>query len=133
MKKLILAIIFLLFGCSEKTESNTYEWVLVEDVSWSAESKTCLEQGLKLPTKNDFLAKIEQNPKFFDKNTLYKVNPTIDDKIVDNKQLGSYQIFNHNNDNIYFNAELKKLQNYAVKLQDGDNIKIKMYCIKNKI
>jgi len=129
MRKIIYLMTIILFGCSNDTLDNTYKWVsLDEHISWSSEVKTCAKQGFKLPTKDDFISKLQQNPNFFDKDTLYLVNPTSSDKIADNKQLSFGQVFS-NNDNIYFDIKSKKLIHYSIKLEENNNVEIKTYCI----
>lgn len=129
---IVVTILFLFLGCSNDTYKNSYEWVsLDKNKSWGTELKSCAKQGFKLPRKEDFLSKLQENPDFFDNDTLYKVTPTTWDKITDNEQLSFEQSNYKNDDNhIYFDIESKKLIHYSVKLQDNDNITLKTYCIK---
>lgn len=117
-------------GCTDRHKK--YKWISMDNkITWdSSKTVTCEDKGYRTPTKTDFLTKLEEDSNFFEKDVLYKVNPTIKEKFFDNKNIDSGQALNNNNQNIYFDINSKQIINYAVAISKNNNIKIITYCIQ---
>jgi len=123
MKYFIVVLVTLMFiGCSSNQDKTIYyKWVFPKVDSW----KTTLDyqkQNLRLPTKADFLTKIEKEPNFFDEKFLYKVQSTSKDKLFDSKNIGQGKVFSSDNSNLYFNPKTKMIVEFGT--IDTKNTKI---------